>query len=150
MTRARLFRLSGLLVAAFLVWRLADYTMAAERLDGPLRAVVTRVIDGDTLEVEAELWFGVVQRTAVRVRGIDTPEIKGRCAAERERAEAATDRVKTLVEGTRVTLGWITPDKYAGRVDAKVTLADGRDLAAILIADGHARPYQGGRRQGWC
>jgi hypothetical protein len=26
----------------------------------------------------------------------------------------------------------------------------GRDLAQVMIGERHARPYEGGRREGWC
>ena len=49
------------------------------------------------------------------------------------------------VQLTNVTLG-----KYGGRIIADVLLADGRSLAALLIAEGLGREYDGGRREGWC
>ena len=40
-------------------------------------------------------------------------------------------------------------DKY-GRVLARLEV-DGEDVATLLIAEGHARPYDGrSRRAGWC
>jgi endonuclease YncB( thermonuclease family) len=39
-------------------------------------------------------------------------------------------------------------DRY-GRTLA-VVLADGRDVAEVLIGEGLAREYHGGRREGWC
>jgi hypothetical protein len=43
----------------------------------------------------------------------------------------------------------VEPDKFAGRVDADV-IVDGRPIAAVLVAEGLARPYTGGARQSWC
>ncbi len=40
--------------------------------------------------------------------------------------------------------------KYFGRVVADVATADGVDVGAVLIAAGHARPYDGGARGSWC
>ena len=39
--------------------------------------------------------------------------------------------------------------KYAGRVIADVITAKG-NVATILITEGHARKYDGGKRKGWC
>jgi endonuclease YncB( thermonuclease family) len=39
-------------------------------------------------------------------------------------------------------------DKY-GR-DLIRLILDGADAADILISQGHARPYGGGAREGWC
>ena len=46
---------------------------------------------------------------------------------------------------TNITLG-----KYAGRIIADVSLADGRSLAALVIGAGLGREYDGGTRLGWC
>ena len=88
-------------------------------------------------------------RTAVRVNGIDTPEIRGLCDAETQLAKRARDFVRATV-GDHVELTNITLGKYAGRVIADVLLADGRSLAEMVIEAGLGRAYDGGRREGWC
>lgn len=117
---------------------------------GPYPAEVLRVIDGDTLEVRLSVWPGQQVVTKVRLRGIDTPERRGRCAAERALAERATQMLSSLVERRPVMLSGIGPDKYFGRVVAQLLLADGRDAGATLLAQGLARHYAGRARQGWC
>ena len=47
---------------------------------GPVTARVIRIIDGDTIEVDAHPWPGHAVRVSVRLRGIDTPERRSRCA----------------------------------------------------------------------
>ena len=113
-------------------------------------ATVLSAYDGDTITVEATIWSGMTWRGNVRVRGVDTPEIRGQCDREKALALAARDFVREMVVGQVVTLAGVEYDKYAGRVVAAVLLPDGRDLAETLIAAGHARPYEGGARQGWC
>ena len=123
----------------------------AETLKGPIFARVVRVIDGDTLEVEVRIWFGQDVTINVRVLGVDTPEMKGKCPAEIAAAKnAGIFTLKVAPPGGLVQLHDVKLDKFAGRVDAIVELADRRDLAATLIAAGHARPYAGGKRQSWC
>lgn len=113
-------------------------------------AVVTAVIDGDTLAVRAAAWPGFEATATVRLIGIDTPELRGRCERETAAAIAARTAAADLAPpGARVILSGIDSDKY-GRTLARVTLADGRDLAEALLAAGHGRPYAGGARQGWC
>jgi len=125
---------------------------AAELYPGPYRAEVLRVVDGDTLKVRVAIWPGLESVVSVRLRGIDTPESYGpKCDAEKALAQAATAFLAALAPaGALVTLEDVGPDKYAGRVDAVVRLADGQEVAAGLLAAGHGRPYAGGRRQGWC
>jgi endonuclease YncB( thermonuclease family) len=120
---------------------------------GSYRAIVTRIIDGDTVEARIPIWLGQEIITKVRLRGIDAPEIDGACGAERHRAEAARDRLAALIGGEPVTLTHIGPDKYSGRVVARVmTGAPDRlaDAGALLVSEGLARRYSGKRRESWC
>ncbi len=123
---------------------------AAEPLPGPVTAEVVRVIDGDTIEVRAMPWPRLMMQVAVRLRGVDTPEMRGECAAERHDAAAARDALAAIVGDGPVVLTDIDEDKYAGRIDARVIAPNGGDVTAALLKAGHGRAYDGGRRGGWC
>jgi micrococcal nuclease len=112
-------------------------------------ATVVKIYDGDTLTVDARPWPGNTIRTSVRVRGIDTPEIRGKCEGEKALARTARDRARELV-GEEVLLIAPTRGKYAGRVVADVVTAGGIDLGQALVAEGLAREYDGGKRAAWC
>ncbi|WP_430437926.1 thermonuclease family protein [Oceanibaculum nanhaiense] len=119
------------------------------RIPGPVPANYLSAYDGDTVTVRAWIWPGQSVETAVRVRGIDTPEIRGECESEKA-AVAARDHARQLLqEAGEVALAQIAPDKYGGRVVATL-LVDGEDFAELMLAAGHGRPYDGGRREGWC
>lgn len=121
---------------------------ARTTLPGPVKADVIRVVDGDTLVVRATVWIGQTVETSVRIDGIDTPEIRGACASERAAAQdARTALQKMSAQG--VLLSDIRVDKYGGRVIARVTGQQG-DIAQWMITNGHARPYAGKTRAGWC
>lgn len=136
---------------AFLILALSALPAhAAERLAGPVEAEVLRVIDGDSLVVRARIWLGQTVETHVRLVGIDTPELRGKCAEEKERAAAARDALARLVGQGPVRLSDVETDKYGGRVLARVATLHHGDLARALIAGGHARLYEGGARGGWC
>jgi endonuclease YncB( thermonuclease family) len=128
---------AGLLAALF--WLSPGHLSAEEVLAGPVPATLVRVIDGDTLLVRARVWLDLEVVTRVRLRGVNAPELRSRDEAERDRAEAARAYVTALVEGAPLVLTAIGQDKYGGRVVASVTAA-GEDLAAALLAEGHARP----------
>lgn len=119
-------------------------------LPGPVPARLLEVVDGDTLRVRALVWIDLELETLVRLRGIDTPELRGKCEAEKARARAAREALVALAGQGPVALTQVEYEKYAGRVLADVAGADGGDLAQALIAAGHARAYAGGERQGWC
>ncbi|MEX0852732.1 MAG: thermonuclease family protein [Bauldia sp.] len=122
---------------------------AAERLAGPVPAEVISVIDGDTIEVSATIWLGQYVIVGVRIRGIDAPEIKGKCQREKDLAAAAKQKLGSVAAGT-LRLTNIDGDKYFGRVDADVTTENGTDLGAAMLASGLARPYDGDTRASWC
>jgi endonuclease YncB( thermonuclease family) len=53
---------------------------------------VLRTLDGDTFEARVHLWPGLEMTTRVRLRGIDAPELKARCAGELQMAQQASER----------------------------------------------------------
>lgn len=115
---------------------------------GPVAAQVIRVVDGDTILVSARPWPQQRVDVFVRLRGIDAPEMKSRCADARLAARTARDLLSSLVLGGEpLFLTEVSADKYFGRVVADVRLADGRNPAYDLIAAGLATPYYGGRKQ---
>jgi micrococcal nuclease len=124
----------------------AGYGWADTHVSVP--ADVVDVHDGDSILVDAHPWPGMTIRINVRVRGIDSPEIRGKCEAEKKAAIKARDRVVDLVKNS-VRLENIALGKYAGRVVANV-ISDTGTVGAILIAEGLARSYDGGKRAGWC
>lgn len=118
---------------------------------------VVSVYDGDTFTVESQSLGGIMAELPnlrVRVRNLDTPEkgAQAKCKSERDHALIVTREAKRLIAGSGnvVTLTNLDWDKYGGRIDADVYLSDGRSLAEVLIRFGHARYYDGGKRQGWC
>ena len=114
---------------------------------------VLRVIDGDTVAVDASADLPPeLSDLKVRLRGVDTPEKGGRaqCDAERSAGQAATAFTEAALAGAgEVVIRDPEWGKWGGRVIADLVV-DGRSLAAALIAAGYGRPYDGGKREGWC
>lgn len=124
---------------------------AAEILTGPASATVLEVIDGDTITVSARIWLGQAVETRVRLAGIDTPELRGDCQAERELAARAREWLVESLSSGQVVLTEIRYGTYAGRVVARISTVGTPDIADTLIAAGLARPYGGrGARPDWC
>lgn len=124
--------------------------LAAALLLNLYEATAVRVIDGDTIVVRLNVWLEQEKTARIRVRGIDTPETRGRCHEEIELAKRAKEFTENLIPpGARVQVTRIGYDKYGGRYDGDV-MVSGRSLRDLLIAEGLARPYSGGKRQGWC
>jgi endonuclease YncB( thermonuclease family) len=114
------------------------------------RAEVLRVVDGDTFEARVQVWPGIAITTRVRLRGIDAPELRARCADERVKAEAARDALSALLGEGSVGIAQVALDKYGGRVLADAATRTTPDVSAALLAAGLVRRYDGGRRESWC
>ena len=103
---------------------------------------VNCVVDGDTFRMGG---------TKIRIADIDTPETHpARCRREAELGAAATRRLHTLLNSGAVSLKAIGRD--ADRYGRKLRLVsvDGRGVGETLVAEGLARRYAGGYREGWC
>lgn len=137
-------------LVSLLVWIVAPGpAAAAERLPGPYRAQVIRVIDGDSIEAQVTIWLGQQVTTTVRLAGIDTAELDAPCLSARLSAYAARAYLKARVDGRTVSLTEVETDKYGGRIIAQLIDDNGENLGASLTAKGLSRPYRG-RRPDWC
>lgn len=90
-------------------------------------------------------------KISVRVRGIDTPEKKGRLPCEKDTARNAQRLVENLLKNAKtIELHGLGRDKYF-RVLADVRY-DGKDLKDVLLKNNLAYPYFGGTKQkrNWC
>nr|CAD6429857.1 nuclease [Rhizobium sp. Q54] len=138
----------NLFLAAILVLPFqAALAAARDEIPGPVEAKVLRVIDGDTLLVEARPWPQQKVEVYVRIRGIDTPELRSSCLSERQTGAAAKASLERMTSAApTVHLSHISGDKYFGRVVADVTLPDGARPADHLLLAGLAVGYDGGRK----
>ena len=106
---------------------------------------IAYVYDGDTVALDC----GDGKEVTARLVGFDTPEAKSPgCAAEANLAAQATQRLRELVSAGRVTLNRQGIDKY--RRPLMRLRMDGVDVSKVLIREGLAVPYDGGKRMNWC
>jgi len=128
----------------------AEEELPPREIAGPVEARVVKVRDGDTVEVEAFIWPMQSVSVAVRLRNVDAPELRAKCPAEREAAEAARERMRALVGEGPVFLTGVSGDKYFGRVLARLGTKATGDIGAVLLKEGLVDAYDGGRRRDWC
>ncbi len=122
----------------------------AEATPYTYNAYVVSVYDGDTITVILDMGMGVQKKAKCRMYGIDTPELRGKTVKEKTAAKVARDRLRELVNEKTVLLQSLTkPDKY-GRLLVKVWVDDGAILVNdLLIEEGLARAYDGGKKASW-
>lgn len=109
-------------------------------------AKVIKVYDGDTITVAAKLPFdkSPIYRFSVRLRSIDSPEIKGDSKKERELAIQARDALHALIFGEIVELKNNGKEKY-GRLLADVYYND-IHLNKWMVDNNYAVKYDGGKK----
>jgi len=116
-------------------------------------ATVSKVIsvyDGDTFRVNIDSLPPIVGKNiAIRVNGVDTPEIRGKCPYEKNLALKARDFVRAKLSNAKdIKLTNLQRGKYF-RVVANVVV-DGVSLERELLDNGLAYEYSGGKKLSWC
>ena len=116
-------------------------------------AIVSKVIsvyDGDTFRVDIDSLPPIVGKNIpIRLNGVDTPEIRGKCQYEKDLALKARDFVRNkLANAKEIKLTKLQRGKYF-RVVADVMI-DGVSLEKELLENKLAYKYTGGKKSSWC
>jgi len=109
---------------------------------------VLKVVDGDTVDVDIDLGFGITLRDErVRIMGIDTPESRTSDKVEKVFGLASKNRLKELLHKDAVLITY--EDKNGedmkgkfGRILGDFKVGD-KTVTEILIEEGHAVKYHG-------
>ena len=118
------------------------------------RGTVTRVIDGDTIEVMADRGYNQYQLMRLRLSNINAPELRPR-KAERDEADLVDEKVRAILSRNHLTLlapptshvVWETDKKSFDRYVSWVWISttDGswpddrlESLNHLMVASGHA------------
>ena len=108
-------------------------------------ATLERIVDGDTFDCCLDLGFDVkLHKQRVRLAGIDKPESRTRDLAEKKLGLAAKSRLQELCIGD-IKVKSLGKGKY-GRILGIPYTEDGRDMCQVLIKEGHAVEYNGGKK----
>lgn len=122
---------------------------AKELIKGPIDAYLVKVTDGDTIVLKTHPWLDMSILAKVRIRGVDTAELRGKCEKEKIKAKKSKSYLEVFLRTRRITISNVDYGKYAGRVVADVH-ADGISVAYIMALEGGGRSYLGGKRKSWC
>ena len=110
---------------------------------------LVRVVDGDTADVMIDLGFDTWIKSRLRFKGVDTWEKRTRDKEEKIKGLAATAFTQTYLE---LNEGQFTIQSYGkgkyGRVLAEIFIdGEEKSLNELLIENGHAYIYEGGKKQ---
>ena len=109
----------------------------------PIEARVVDIYDGDTCTVIYTIQNNVMIKQKIRIIGIDTPEVNRASALEKQAGAKVREYVRQLMLDQMVILTLICHDKYGGRVDGEIQLANGASLGQHLIEKKYAKPFDG-------
>lgn len=125
------------------------YSYSAEYSDTITDFTIIKVRDGDTFMINIPNIPDVFGKNiAVRIRGIDTPELNdSREEIRKISIQAKEELEKLLFSGGKVILYNLGRDKYF-RLLASVKV-DNVDVSEYLIKKGLAKKYNGGAKAGW-
>lgn len=114
---------------------------------------VVKVVDGDTVDVDIDLGFGVwLKDERVRIMGIDTPESRTSDKVEKLFGLAAKEKLKSMLGESPTLKTQVNKDgedmkgKF-GRVLGDFVTEDGRMATEVMIDEGHCVPYFGGSKE---
>lgn len=113
------------------------------------RAKIIKIVDGDTVDVDIDLGFGVwLKGERVRIMGIDTPESRTANEVEKLFGLAAKHRLEELLGEYSVLRTQVAKDgtdmkgKF-GRILGDFVDDGGRFVSKVLTEEGHCVPYYG-------
>jgi micrococcal nuclease len=120
------------------------------------RVNIDRVVDGDTVDVDIDLGFGVWLRgERVRMMGIDTPESRTSDVVEKVFGKAAKAKLEELLGETAILKTQVSKDgedmkgkfgRILGDFDVEFN-GEMKPATDVLVETGHAVAYFGGSKE---
>ena len=121
------------------------------------RVKIIKVIDGDTVDVDIDLGFGMTyKKQRVRMLGIDTPESRTRDLVEKQFGKASKKHLKKLLEmSERISLishdkgkfGRILGELYGHYNEGHPVYGESFNINQQMIDDHHAVEYDGSSKE---
>ena len=111
---------------------------------------LVKIIDGDTVDADIQLGFNVtLSKTRIRLYNIDTPESRTRNLAEKALGLKAKERLTELL-GEKFYITSLGEGKSKGKygrvLATPYTLDTNEDVCELLVKEGHAVYYDGGKK----
>jgi len=111
---------------------------------------VISVYDGDTLRVNIDSFPDIIgENIRIRLKGIDAPEIKGKCQKEIDLAILAREYLRNAInQSNQIELRNIERGKYF-RIVGELNI-DGINISDSLVENGLAYPFSNRKKRNWC
>tara|TARA_R100001510_G_C7617468_1_gene179231 strand:+ start:290 stop:631 length:342 start_codon:yes stop_codon:yes gene_type:complete len=103
------------------------------------KAVVTKIVDGDTVDLLVDCGFNIIRKERIRFYGVDAWETRGE---ERERGLLAKQFVEEVIPvGSEVMVRTGKEQGKFGRYLGEI-FVDDKSLNEMLLEEGHAEVYK--------
>jgi len=111
---------------------------------------VISIYDGDTIRVNIDSFPDIIGKNIrIRIKGIDAPEIKGKCQKEIDLAIMARDYLRNAInQSSQIELRNMERGKYF-RIVGELYI-DGENISKGLLKEKLAYIYHGGKKRSWC
>jgi len=112
------------------------------------KSQIVKIYDGDTLYIDLDYEAPdiLIKSIGIRIKGIDTPEIKTKNLEEKKQGIRSREALKKYInDANKIIFKDIERDKYF-RLLAKLEI-NGRDIAEIMINEGFGKEYYGGKKE---
>ncbi len=104
---------------------------------------INRIIDGDTLDVDIDLGFGITSSQRVRLKDIDAAETRTLDLDEKKKGLAAKEwLVKELSKSGEWIIETTKEDKYGRILGTLYLVGDPVTVNERMLNEGIASPYQ--------
>ena len=105
---------------------------------------IKKIVDGDTIDVDIDLGFGVTYSHRVRLKGINAPETKTKDLAEKEKGtEVKSWLKKELSREGEWVIETSKEDKYGRILGTLYFVGDPVTINEKMLNEGIAKPYSG-------
>jgi len=136
--RSHTKKMSGWEICLFVLLCLWVWGADAQTCESGYSANVTRVVDGDTVDANLDIGFGLTKKVRIRLLDINAPEVRGESRVEGRKATAylmsllkvADNQIRVVVEG-KDSFGRALGRLYDGSAN----------LNQRMLDSGHAVPY---------
>lgn len=115
------------------------------------KALVAKVIDGDSIEVLIDLGMKVSYLAKLRLNGIDTPSIhRPKSELEKEAGSLVSSQLELMIDGRDIYIKTYKQSKYGDYLaDIYLNEDDEKSINQTLIEEGYAREYYGETKTPW-
>ena len=114
------------------------------------KAILDRVVDGDTCDAMIDLGFNTWVKKRIRFKGVDCWESRTRDLDEKKKGLAAKEFTKKLLEYSdegKFALRSHGVGKYGRVLGELFVKGNEQSLNELLIENGHAYEYEGGKKK---